>query len=134
MDNQLFQIIKQWNHISAVIKEATNEREYNLLVKYWKELLDLVGDDETHELVGLLEIISYFIEKYNNKHVLNGRKATGVEMLKLLVRSNHLRQRDLPELGSQGVVSELLSGKRQLNLRQIKCLAKRFKVSPASFL
>ena len=45
-----------------------------------------------------------------------------------------LKQSDLLELGSQGVVSEILSGKRQLNIRQVKLLAKRFKVSPAVFV
>jgi HTH-type transcriptional regulator/antitoxin HigA len=45
-----------------------------------------------------------------------------------------LKQSDLPEIGSQGVVSEILSGKRQLNVRQIKNLSKRFKVSPAVFI
>ena len=33
-----------------------------------------------------------------------------------------------PEIGSQGVVSEVLAGKRALNLRQVKALAKRFAV------
>jgi HTH-type transcriptional regulator/antitoxin HigA len=36
-------------------------------------------------------------------------------------------------LGSQGVVSEILSGKRELNTRQIAALADRFGVSPAVF-
>jgi HTH-type transcriptional regulator/antitoxin HigA len=45
-----------------------------------------------------------------------------------------LRQTDLPEIGSQGVVSEVLTGKRELNTRQIKRLAKRFNVSPAVFI
>ena len=39
-----------------------------------------------------------------------------------------------PEIGSQGVVSEVLTGKRELNARQIKRLAKRFNVSPAVFV
>lgn len=43
-------------------------------------------------------------------------------------------QSDLPEVGSQGVVSEVLSGKRELNVRQIRALAKRFHVSPAVFM
>ena len=45
-----------------------------------------------------------------------------------------LRQSDLPEIGSQGVVSEILNGKRELNVRQIRELAKLFNVSPAVFL
>jgi HTH-type transcriptional regulator/antitoxin HigA len=45
-----------------------------------------------------------------------------------------LRQADLPEIGSQGVVSEILSGRRELNLRQIRALSERFGVSPATFI
>jgi HTH-type transcriptional regulator/antitoxin HigA len=47
---------------------------------------------------------------------------------------HNLRQSDLPEVGSQGVVSEILSGKRELNVRQIRALAARFGVSPAVFV
>jgi HTH-type transcriptional regulator/antitoxin HigA len=45
-----------------------------------------------------------------------------------------LRQTDLPEVGSQGVVSEILAGKRQLNARQIAALARRFQVRADVFL
>ncbi len=45
-----------------------------------------------------------------------------------------LAQSDLREIGSQGVVSELLAGKRQLNLQQVRLLSERFKVSPAVFV
>jgi HTH-type transcriptional regulator/antitoxin HigA len=40
----------------------------------------------------------------------------------------------MKEIGSQGVVSEVLSGKRSLNSRQIKALSERFGVSPAVFI
>jgi hypothetical protein len=45
-----------------------------------------------------------------------------------------LQQADLPEVGSQSVVSEILNGKRDLNVRQIRALVKRFHVSPAVFI
>ncbi|MDP3423577.1 MAG: hypothetical protein Q8S32_07420 [Burkholderiaceae bacterium] len=41
---------------------------------------------------------------------------------------------NLPDIGSQGVVSEILAGKRELNLRQVRALAQRFAVSPATFV
>jgi HTH-type transcriptional regulator/antitoxin HigA len=44
-----------------------------------------------------------------------------------------LSQSDLPELGSQGIVSEILNGKRNINLRQIKALSQRFNI-PQHFL
>ena len=56
------------------------------------------------------------------------------EMLRFLMEENDLNQSYLPELGSQGVVSEILSGKRTLNVGQISRLAKRFNVSPAVFV
>ncbi len=50
------------------------------------------------------------------------------------MEEHDLKQSDLKlEIGSQGVVSEILNGKRQLNARQIKGLSKRFHVSPAVF-
>ena len=50
------------------------------------------------------------------------------------MEQHDLGQSDLPEIGSQGVVSEIISGKRGLNVRQISCLAKRFNVSPGVFV
>jgi HTH-type transcriptional regulator/antitoxin HigA len=50
------------------------------------------------------------------------------------MQRDSLRQVNLPELGSQGVVSELLSGRRDFNVRQAKALAERFGVSAALFL
>ena len=41
---------------------------------------------------------------------------------------------DLPEVGSQGVVSEILRGRRQINVRQVRALSERFGVSPAVFI
>ncbi|MCD8517956.1 MAG: helix-turn-helix domain-containing protein [Burkholderiaceae bacterium] len=50
------------------------------------------------------------------------------------MQQHGLKQKDLPEVGSQGVVSEILSGRRELNVRQVRALAKRFGVSAKTFL
>jgi HTH-type transcriptional regulator/antitoxin HigA len=50
------------------------------------------------------------------------------------MEENGLKQKDLSDLGSQGVVSEILSGKRALNIRQIKALSNRFNVSASVFI
>ena len=57
-----------------------------------------------------------------------------IDALNALIKEHGLKQSDLSEIGSQGVVSEILSGKRQLNVRQIKMLSKRFNVSPGVFI
>ena len=61
-------------------------------------------------------------------------RTDGDAVLAYLMEEHGLRQSDLPEVGSQGVVSEVLSGKRELNVRQIRELAARFGVSPAVFV
>jgi HTH-type transcriptional regulator / antitoxin HigA len=51
------------------------------------------------------------------------------------MEANGLKQSDLThELGSQGIVSEILSGKRGINARQARALAKRFGVLPMVFI
>ncbi len=49
------------------------------------------------------------------------------------MRTHHLTQKDLPEVGAQSVVSDILAGKRQLNLRQVRALARRFGVPMEMF-
>ncbi|MFJ4385915.1 type II toxin-antitoxin system HigA family antitoxin [Pseudomonas sp. NPDC089408] len=55
-------------------------------------------------------------------------------MLRSLMEEHGVSQRDLPEIGSQSTVSQLLSGKRKLNVRQFRALADRFCVNPDVFL
>ena len=57
-----------------------------------------------------------------------------MQALKFLMAQHGLNQSDLPEIGSQGVVSEILSGKRELNIRQVRALSQRFGVSAATFV
>ena len=121
-----------WASIQPILS-IHNEREYDLAVGRLGELLDEVGDDEKHPLYGLLDTLSTLIEVYEEQHYPIP-ESSGVDMLRYLMEEHGLRQSDLPEIGSQGVVSEILNGKRELNTRQISGLAKRFHVSPAVFL
>lgn len=57
-----------------------------------------------------------------------------VDLLCSLMADHRLRQSDLPEIGPQSKVSEILNRKKALNVRQIKGLANRFNLSPAAFL
>ncbi|MCY1520277.1 Antitoxin HigA [compost metagenome] len=54
--------------------------------------------------------------------------APGHEVLRNLMSEHNLTQCDLTEIGAQSVVSEILNGKRQFNVRHIRALAERFKV------
>jgi HTH-type transcriptional regulator/antitoxin HigA len=123
---------RQWKEIAPYLT-ISNEQEYDAAVARLNALLDEVGDDESHPLYGLLDTLGILIEAYDNKHYPLP-DCNGIDALIYLMEEHSLSQSDLPEIGSQGVVSEILNGKRKLNVRQIQALAKRFKVSPATFL
>ncbi len=84
--------------------------------------------------MGLVDILSRFVEAYEAKQGAKHKMPSGVNALVYLMEAHHLHQADLPEIGSQGVLSKILKGKRKLNLRQIKLLAKRSAVEPSTFI
>ena len=126
------QIQIHWANIAPMLT-IRNEREYNAAVKRLNELLDEIGTDEKHPLYGLLDTLGTLVHAYEEEHYPIP-DAGGVDVLRFLMEEHGLTQSDLLEIGSQGVVSEILSGKRELNVRQIRQLAKRFKVSTAVFV
>lgn len=132
-NNDLAQAAKHWKFVAPILTYPKNDAQYNSLVKTLEQLLDVVGENEKHPLIGLVDMLSNLIESYDNQH-FQIPNSTSVEALKYLMDVHHLTQSDLPEIGSQGVVSEILKGKRSLNLRQIKALSKRFNVTASTFI
>ncbi|EOQ98270.1 DNA-binding helix-turn-helix protein [Leptospira wolbachii serovar Codice str. CDC] len=122
-----------WHDLKDILSVPHTDKQYKKLVKVLDELIDEVGNDEKHQLAPLLETVGNLIEEYENDHYLQPN-AEPIEILKYLMQENNLTQKDLAILGSQGVVSEILNGKRELNVRQIKALADKFKISPSVFI
>ena len=110
-----------------------SEKDYRKAMAMLDEIIDEIGQDEAQPLADLAEALALFIHSYEETHA-KIREPIGPEALRLLMEEHGLTQSDLPEIGSQGVVSEILSGERELNLRQIRHLAKRFGISPAVFI
>ena len=110
-----------------------SEKDYRKAMAILDEIIDEIGQDEAHPLADLAEALALFIHSYEETHA-KIREATVPVVLRLLMEAHGLTQSELPEIGSQGVVSEILSDERELNIRQIRHLAKRFGVSPAVFI
>lgn len=126
------QLQTHWQNISPLLT-IRNEREYDAAVERMNELLDEIGADESHPLYSLLDTLGTLIEAYEEEYH-SIPEAKGADVLRFFMDEHGLNQSELPEVGSQGVVSEILSGKRELNVRQIRALAKRFKVSASVFV
>jgi HTH-type transcriptional regulator/antitoxin HigA len=124
---------EHWEFVSPLLRKPKNEDDYDTLVQALDELLEMTGVDESHPLMSLVDIIGDWIEEWDHKHHPMP-EATGAEVLGYMMREHGLTQSDLPGVGPQSVVSEILSGKRQLNLRQIRWLAERFNVPVGVFI
>jgi HTH-type transcriptional regulator/antitoxin HigA len=93
--------------------------------------------DETRRTAAqskFLELLILIVERYEQEK-FPIRPLDPRIMLRELMEVHEMSQADLARLiGSSGVASEILSGKRSLSKTQIKKLSQLFKVSPAVFL
>lgn len=130
--NDLQQAWQQLNQ-TARIAPIRDAAHYDKMVQLADSLVEVIGDAKQHPLLDLLDIVSELIRTYDAEHYVVP-DASPRKVLAFLMEQHGLSQSDLPEVGNQSVVSMLLSGTRQLNVRQINALSKRFGVPPGVFL
>ena len=118
--------------MSVVLSVPHTEAEYLRVSALLDLVVDEVGEHDSHPLASLMETLGTLVDAYEREHLLE-LPVSPVAVLRLLTDELGLIQSDLPELGSQGVVSEILRGRRQ-NVRQVRALSARFGVSPAAFI
>jgi len=61
--------LSHWTELSRAVFVPHTEAEYQRLVTMLDELVDEVGNDESHPLASLMEVIGILIEKYEDQHV-----------------------------------------------------------------
>jgi len=133
MVQEFEKLIQVWPSIATFLSPPTTDEDLNQFMRLADYLIDQTQGNETHPLMGLLDIVGTLIADYEQRHIPEP-EGTPIGCLQYLMQEHGLKQKDLTELGSPGVVSEILSGKRELNKRQIKALSQRFGCSPAVFL
>ena len=120
----------------SVFKKPRNSEDYSFLETILDRLSDEVRDDETHPLALAMQIIGDNLEQYDDEHHPDiGANITDVEMVRYLMETNHLHQKDLADIfGSQANVSKFLKGERQLGKNVILGLKQRFGISADFFI
>jgi HTH-type transcriptional regulator / antitoxin HigA len=68
-DGDIGRTLQAWSTLSSVVYVPHSEEEYCRLVALLDELIDEVGEDETHPLASLMEIVGVLIERYEEEHV-----------------------------------------------------------------
>jgi len=133
LDQDLAEAIKVWPIVSKVLSTLHTEEQYNKAVKLLDELIGEVSENENPLIESLIDTLGTLVKDYEDRNIPEP-EADAISCLKFLMEEHNLKQSDLQEIGSQEVVSEVLCGKGQLNVEQIKALSQRFNVSPAVFI
>lgn len=61
--------VQSWKNLSDTVFVPHTEAEYSRLVAMLDNLIDEVGEDETHPLASLMDVLSALIENYENANV-----------------------------------------------------------------
>lgn len=61
--------VNAWTSLSGTLFVPHNEAEYQRLAALLDELADEVGEDESHPLASMMEIVGALIANYENSHV-----------------------------------------------------------------
>lgn len=69
LDSTVQQVEQIWPSVARVLYVPHDNAEYEHLVSILDQLIDEVGNDETHPLASLMEVIGVLIEKYEDEHV-----------------------------------------------------------------
>lgn len=114
---------------TAIETEKENERMLFEVKKLLKK-----GDTLLPEEQKLLDLLTELIEVYEKK-AYQIPVASPHSVIQLLMEERGIKQKDLiPFLGSSGVTSEVVRGKRTPSKTQAKALGEFFNVSPDLFI
>ena len=95
--------------------------------------LDRRGTALTPAEKELAELLTLLIEDFEDKRYQRPR-TTPLDVLHFLMDQHGLKQKDLVDVfGTPSIVSEVLSGKRELTKDHIQRLSERFHISPELF-
>ena len=67
---ELEKVTKAWPPISRAVRVPHTDADYRDLVQLLDRLTDEVGEDESHPLASLMDVLGVLIEKYEDEHVL----------------------------------------------------------------
>jgi HTH-type transcriptional regulator / antitoxin HigA len=113
-------------------KVIASEDEYNLTLEAVEKLMWC--KNRSPEQTAMLQLLVTLIEQFEEKHYPMPPSSPHA-VLQHLMEARGMKQSDLVGiLGSKGVVSEIVNGKRAISKAQAKALGDLFHVSPGLFI
>ena len=118
------------------LQKLTSKSLHESALKIMEKLIDYTNSSAKKDegITAYIQTLSSLIEEYERER-FQSVDVPGSEMLEYLMDLRNLKQTDLSkELGGQSVVISILAVKLELNIKQIRALARKLKVSPSVFI
>lgn len=65
----LEQTITAWSSLTKIVFVPYTEQEYERLVELLDSLTDRIGENESHHLASMMDVIGVLIENYESEHI-----------------------------------------------------------------
>lgn len=116
---------------SVIETEEENEKA----LEFINRLMDKGEENLSPDERKLFKLYVCLIEAFERERYPMGSIATPIDALKSLMEEHELKQKDVLDIfGSQGIASEILSGKREISKAHAKKLSERFHVPADLFI
>lgn len=127
-------IANTWSSLQeqVFLKPIRSDDDYRKMVTLANELADRLAEVRS-PLDELLDVVTDLIELWESRNV-HMPTAEPREVLRYLLNAHGLRQKDLAEIASPTIISDILAGRRAISKKVAKGLAARFGVSPSTFI
>ena len=63
------QVQQSWGNLASMVFVPHREEDYQRLVEVLDRLIDLVGEDESHPLASMMEVVGVLVAKYEEEYV-----------------------------------------------------------------
>jgi HTH-type transcriptional regulator / antitoxin HigA len=127
-------IAKTWSALQdqVSLKPIRNEDGYRKMVAFANELADHL-EEEDGPLDDLFDLVTDLIELWESHHMVIP-KAAPREVLRYLLEAHNLKQKDLADIASPTMISDILAGRRNISKNVAKALAERFGTDMSVFI
>jgi len=135
LSGQVPDIVEAWVALQSkvLLKPIRNEQEHEQMTELANALTNHLHGDADNPLTDLLGVLSCLIGKWESRQV-TVPSAEPREVLRHLLETNGLKQKDLADIASPTVVSDILAGRRAISKNVAKALAVRFRTDVSVFI
>jgi HTH-type transcriptional regulator / antitoxin HigA len=131
---QLPEFAKTWSapRDQIFLKPIRSDDDYRRMVAFTNELADHLEGEEG-PLADLFGVVTDLIEVWESHHP-DLPTAEPKDVLRYLLDTHDLKQKDLADIASPTVISDILAGRRAISKSVAKALAERFGTDVSAFV